>query len=70
MEIQERSSGSAHCRLLRPIRDRAGRVHFGESPIILREMVNLDRQMLLVQFGDGSTTFVFPEEVSEHIADG
>jgi hypothetical protein len=66
MEIQDESSGRAHrCRLLRPIRDREGRVHFGELPIILRELVNLDRQMLLVQFGDGSTTFVFREEVSE-----
>jgi len=34
-------------------------------PIILRELVNLDREMLLVQFGDGSTTFVFSEEVSK-----
>jgi len=68
MEIQEQSSGTAHrCRLVRPIRDRAGRVHFGESPIILRELVNLDRRMLLVQFGDGSTTFVFPEEISERM---
>lgn len=53
------------CQLLRPIRDRQGRIHFGEVPVILHELVNLGRQMLLVQFGDGSTTFVFPEEVSD-----
>jgi hypothetical protein len=72
MDIQEQLSGSRvhRCRLLRPIRDRAGRVHFGESPIILREMVNLDRQMLLVEFGDGATTFVFPEEISENTYEG
>jgi hypothetical protein len=65
MEIREQSSGTGRrCRLLKPIRDRVGVVHFGELPIILRELVNLDRQMLLVQFADGSTTFVFPEEVS------
>jgi hypothetical protein len=67
MEIQEQSNSAARrCRLLRPIRDRLGQVHFGEFPIIPRELVNLDRQMLLVQFGDGSTIFVFPDEVSDH----
>ncbi len=67
MEAPEQSiSMVRRCRLLRPIRDRHGNVHFGELPIILRELVNLGRQMLLVQFGDGSTTFVFPEEVSDH----
>jgi hypothetical protein len=63
MKSREQSLGVARsCRLLRPIRDRRSQVHFGEIPIILRELVNLDRQMLLVQFGDGSTTFVFPED--------
>jgi hypothetical protein len=66
MQEQSSSNGTARrCRLLTPIRDRSGRVHFGELPIILRELVNLDREMLLVQFGDGSTTFVFSEEVSK-----
>ena len=66
MESQEQSTFTARrCRLLRPVRDRHGNVHFGELPLILRELVNLGRQMLLVQFGDGSTTFVFPEEVSD-----
>ena len=61
MDIQEQLSGSRvhRCRLLRPIRDRA---------VILREMVNLDRQMLLL--GDGATTFVFPEEISENTGEG
>ena len=66
MESQEQSTFSGRrCRLLRPVRDRNGSVHFGELPLILRELVNLGRQMLLVQFGDGSTTYVFPEEVSD-----
>ena len=51
------------CRLAAPIRDHTGRVHFGEWPTILREVNNLDRHMLLVQFDDGATTFVFPHEV-------
>jgi hypothetical protein len=51
------------CRLVGPVRDHTGRVHFGEQPIILREVNNLDRQMFLVQFDDGATTFVFPHEV-------
>lgn len=53
------------CRLVRPIRDRNGRVHFGEQPTILREVDNLDRQMLLVQFDDGAKTFVFSHEVAQ-----
>ena len=66
MESQAQSIRSGRrCRLLKPIRDRNGRIHFGEVPVILRELVNLGRQMFLVQFGDGSTTFVFPEEVSD-----
>lgn len=52
------------CRLLRPVRDREGRSRFQEHPLILREINNLDRQMYLVRFEDGSTTFVFPDEVS------
>jgi len=35
-----------------------------EKPKVLREVINLDRRMFLVQFGDGSTTFLFPDEVS------
>jgi hypothetical protein len=52
-----------HCRLLRPVRDRDGRTRFNEKPIVLREVNNLDRHMFLVQFEDGSTTFLFPDEV-------
>jgi hypothetical protein len=51
------------CHLRRPIRDRAGRSRFHETPIITREVFNLDRRMYLVKFVDGSTTFVFPDEV-------
>jgi len=51
------------CNLRRPIRDRSGRTRFDEAPVILREVVNLDRRMYLVKFADGATTFVFPDEV-------
>jgi len=52
-----------HCRLLRPVRDHEGRTRFGEQPTILRQIRNLDRSMFLVQFADGATTFLFPDEV-------
>jgi hypothetical protein len=52
------------CRLLRPVRDHEGRTRFGEQPIILRQIRNLDRSMFLVQFADGATTFLFPDEVA------
>ena len=52
-----------YCRLLKPVRDRDGRIRFREIPRILQEVCNLDRMMYLVQFEDGSTTFVFPDEV-------
>jgi hypothetical protein len=51
------------CNLRRPIRDRSGRSRFHEAPLIVREIFNLDRQMYLVRFADGATTFVFPDEV-------
>jgi hypothetical protein len=51
------------CRLLRPVRDQEGRSRFGEQPRILREVENLNRRMFLVQFEDGATTFLFPDEV-------
>ena len=53
------------CRLLGPVRDHSGRVHFGEYPTILRKVNNLDRQMFLVRFDDGATTFVFPHELAQ-----
>ena len=53
-----------HCLLKRPVRDHEGNNHFKEKPLVLREMFNLDRLMYLVEFGDGSTTFLFPDEVS------
>lgn len=52
-----------HCKLQRPVRDHEGRSRFGEQPRILREVNNLDRRMFLVQFADGATTFLFPDEI-------
>ena len=52
-----------HCKLQRPVRDHEGRSRFSEQPRILREVNNLDRRMFLVQFDDGATTFLFPDEV-------
>jgi hypothetical protein len=53
-----------HCLLKRPVRDRDGVNHFNEKPRVVRELINLDRRMLLVEFDDGSTTFLFPDEVT------
>ena len=52
------------CRLIGPIRDHKGLVRFEERPTILREIDNLDRHMFLVQFNDGTTTFLFPHEIA------
>ncbi len=52
-----------HCKLQKPVRDHDGRSRFSEQPRILREVNNLDRRMYLVQFADGATTFLFPDEV-------
>ena len=52
-----------HCRLLKPVRDHEGLSRFSEKPRILRAVDNLGRRMLLVQFDDGATTFLFPDEV-------
>ncbi len=52
-----------HCKLQKPVRDHDGRSRFSEQPRILREVYNLDRRMYLVQFADGATTFLFPDEV-------
>jgi hypothetical protein len=60
-----------YCRLLKPVRDREGRSHFRETPLILQEIWNLDRVMYLVRFDDGSTTLLFPDEIEIFvIADG
>lgn len=59
-----RAQAESRCRLLRPIRDHEGRTHFAEQPRIVRQVENLDRRMFLVQFEDGSRTFVFPHEVA------
>jgi hypothetical protein len=53
-----------NCRLLRPVRDHEGRSRFVERPRVLREVTNLGRHMYLVQFADGATTFLFPDEVA------
>lgn len=52
-----------HCRLLKPVRDHEGQSRFNEKPRILRAVDNLGRRMFLVQFDDGATTFLFPDEV-------
>jgi hypothetical protein len=52
-----------YCLLLKPVRDREGKMRFSEKPRILREVNNLNRRMFLVEFSDGRTTFLFPEEV-------
>ena len=57
------SAVGRRCLLRRPVRDRDGINHFKERPRVLREVINLDRRMFLVQFSDGSTTFLFPDEV-------
>jgi len=53
------------CRLVGPVRDHNGRLHFREEPKTPREVYNLDRHMFLVQFADGATTFLFPHEVAQ-----
>jgi hypothetical protein len=53
-----------YCLLKRPVRDRDGINHFNEKPRVVRELINLDRRMFLVEFDDGSTTFLFPDEVA------
>jgi hypothetical protein len=60
---QTEAMGARYCKLLRPVRDRDGHSHFDEQPRVLRELNNLDRLMYLVQFADGATTFLFPDEV-------
>ena len=52
------------CRLLKPVRDHEGLSRYAEKPRILRSVDNLGRRMLLVQFDDGATTFLFPDEVT------
>ncbi len=52
-----------HCRIIGSVRDSQGRGRFNEEPLIVREVDNLGRHMYLVQFDDGSTTFLFPSEV-------
>jgi hypothetical protein len=52
------------CHLLRPVRDHEGHTRFNEKPVILREVNNLNRRMFLVQFANGATTFLFPDEIN------
>jgi hypothetical protein len=62
-EIELESVAGRQCRLLRPVRDHEGHMHFGEHPQIVRAVNNLGRRMFLVRFNDQSTTFLFPDEV-------
>ena len=63
VELQTEQVAGKRCRLLKPVRDQQGRSRFNEEPRILREVNNLGRRMYLVEFNDGSTTFLFPDEV-------
>ena len=51
------------CKLLCEVRDAQGKSRFNEEVVILKEVINLDRRMLLVKFLDGVTTFLFPHEI-------
>jgi Ni,Fe-hydrogenase III large subunit len=51
------------CRVVKPIRDKAGRIRFNEMARMINEVENLGRRMYLVRFDDGSTTFLFPDEI-------
>lgn len=64
------SDDRGRCRLIKPIRDHDGRVRFQEEPRILREVDDLDGHMFLVQFDDGSTTFVFLNEMAPPVPAG
>ncbi len=57
------SVAGRRCRLLKPVRDHEGLSRFSEKPRVLRTVDNLGRRMFLVQFDDGATTFLFPDEV-------
>ncbi len=63
METQTELLVGRRCRLLKPVRDHEGRSRFNEEPRVVREIENLGRRMYLVQFNDGATTFLFPDEV-------
>lgn len=63
MEFNPDAVVGRHCRLVRPVRDNHGKSHFTEEPVILRAVNNLGRHMYLVRFDDGSTTFLFPNEI-------
>lgn len=62
--MNQESVVGRHCRLVRPVRDQEGRGRFNEEPVIVKEVENLGRHMYLVKFDDGSTTFLFPSEIS------
>ena len=61
-DIMEATTTTKYCKMVAPIRDSSGRIRF-EHPRVVREVSNLDRRMILVQFEDGATTFLFPDEV-------
>jgi hypothetical protein len=62
--VETEKAVGRQCRLLKPVRDQQGRTRFGEHPRILRELINLGRQMYLVEFEDRATTFLFPNEIA------
>jgi hypothetical protein len=63
MDRHEQDLTTLHCRLLKPVRDHEGRSRFVERPRVLHEVTNLGRHMYLVQFDDGATTYLFPNEI-------
>ena len=60
--MEATTTTAKYCKMVAPIRDSSGRIRF-EQPRVVREVSNLDRRMILVQFEDGATTFLFPDEV-------
>lgn len=63
MENRMEAVAGRYCKLVRPVRDGQGRSRYSERPRVLREIDNLGRRMYLVQFDDGTTTFLFPDEI-------
>ncbi len=60
---QAEAVAGRYCKLVRPVRDGQGRSRYTEQPRVLREIDNLGRRMYLVKFDDGTTTFLFPDEI-------
>ncbi len=64
MDALQNPKTQKRCPVVHPIRETGGKLRFRENPEILKEVYNLGRQMLPVRFEDGSTTFLFPREIT------